>query len=291
MEGIGENLEEDNVEGMDHEQERSIYNRQLLLCHLNINSVQNKFEELRWIILKSKIQLMIVGETKIDSSYPDSQFHIPGYSVHRYDGAKGGGGIMAFISSSLQYKRLKLDKRYKTFEPIAFEIALRTRDIIVIGIYRPQRKVTQLLEDELYHICNWAALQKQAYVLLGDLNLDRLKPNRAEGKLLHDLEEAMGLQCLINQPTRITNTTQTLIDVILTNQPDLVGKSGVYNPELSDHSLVYSFLWERVSRHSPKIIKFRSSKNFDPENFKNDLLAFAPWQVGEVFDDIDDQAR
>lgn len=55
LEGIGENLEEDNVEGMDHEHERSIYNRQLLLCHLNINSVQNKFEELRGIILKSKI--------------------------------------------------------------------------------------------------------------------------------------------------------------------------------------------------------------------------------------------
>lgn len=83
----------------------------------------------------------------------------------------------------------------------------------------------------------WAALQKQTHILLGDLNLDRLKPNRAEGKLLHDLEEAMGLQCLINQPTRVTNTTQTLIDVILTNQPDLAQKSGVYNPKLSDHSL------------------------------------------------------
>ena len=53
--GIGENLEEDNAEVTDLEQERSLYNKQLLLCHLNINSIQNKFEELREIILTSKV--------------------------------------------------------------------------------------------------------------------------------------------------------------------------------------------------------------------------------------------
>ena len=44
---------------------------------------------------------MTVGETEIALSYPGSQFHIPGYSIHRSDKAKGGGGIMVFISSSL----------------------------------------------------------------------------------------------------------------------------------------------------------------------------------------------
>ena len=126
-------------------------------------------------------------------------------------------------------------------------------------------------------------------MIIGDLNLDRLRPDKVEGKLIRDLEETLGLECLINQPTRVTNITQTLIDVIMTNQPDLFRKSGVYNPELSDHYLVYSFLWERIYRHSAKIIKFRSFKNFDPERFE-EHLASAPWHVGEVFDDIDDQA-
>ena len=109
---------------------------------------------------------MIVSGLKIDSSYPDSQFHVPGYSLHRNDRTKGGGGIMAFVSSSVQCKRLKLDKKYKTLEPIALEIGLRTRDVIVIGIYRPPRTVTHLLKEELHYtcICNWAALQKQAYI-------------------------------------------------------------------------------------------------------------------------------
>lgn len=75
---------------------------------------------------------------------------------------------MAFVSSSLHYKRWKCDKKHKKFEHIAFEISLRTRDGIVIGVYTLPYKVTQLLkDDELNDICNWVALQK--------VNLDFVK--------------------------------------------------------------------------------------------------------------------
>ena len=51
----------------------------MLLCHLNINRSQNKFDELKDNIINNKMQIMAVSETKIDRSYPDSQFLIPGY--------------------------------------------------------------------------------------------------------------------------------------------------------------------------------------------------------------------
>ena len=57
----------------------------MLLCHLNINSIQNKFDELKDTFINSKMKIMAVGETKIDRSYPDSQFLIPGYYLHQND--------------------------------------------------------------------------------------------------------------------------------------------------------------------------------------------------------------
>ena len=48
----------------------------LLLCHLNINSIQNKFDELIDVIHKLKVHVIIIGETKIDSTYPNSQFNV-----------------------------------------------------------------------------------------------------------------------------------------------------------------------------------------------------------------------
>ena len=270
--------------------------KELLVCHLNINSIQNKFEELKDIILKSTVQIMAVSETKIDGSYPDCQFLIPGYYLHRNDRKKGGGGVLMFVSSKIQSRRISIERRYKTIEPLALEIGLKLRNAIVLAIYRPPKKITGsyqlLLEEELSHISNWAGLQYSTVIMTGDLNLNRLRPDSTEGKLLLDLEVEQGFDCMITTPTRIqmqgANTTQSLIDVILTNQPQLFGDCGVYNPEISDHALVYGFLNEKVKPQKGKIIKFRSFKHFDEEKYKDDLMQ-APWHVGEIFDTADDK--
>ena len=70
----------------------------------------------------------------------------------------------------------------------------------------------------------WASLQKQLVILLGDLNMDRLRPETREGKILKDLEDVHGVQCMITEPTRITQTSETLLDVILTNKPQMLKK-------------------------------------------------------------------
>ena len=58
------------------------------VAHLNINSIQNKFEELKLLNDLLKAQIFIVSETKIDRSYPDDQFRLQGYQMYRRDGPK-----------------------------------------------------------------------------------------------------------------------------------------------------------------------------------------------------------
>lgn len=77
---------------------------------------------------------------------------------------------------------------------------------------------------------------------------DRLRPDQREGKMLSDLEDIHGLECLINEPTRVTEKSRTLLDVILTNRPELFLQSGVYNPEISDHCMFYAVVKERAAQ-------------------------------------------
>ena len=56
-------------------------------------------------------------------------------------------------------------------------------------------------------------LFKQTVVIADDLNMDRLRLGSAYGKILEDLEEVNSFQCLITEPTRITEQSQTLLDV------------------------------------------------------------------------------
>lgn len=71
---------------------------------------------------------------------------------------------------------------------------------------------------------------------------------------------------------QVAITTCSLIVVILTNQPELFADCGVYNAEISDHALIYGFLKEKVKPQKGKVVKFRSSKNFVADKYKEDLM-------------------
>lgn len=58
-----------------------------------------------------------------------------------------------------------------------------------------------------------------------------------------DLEEVQGLQGIITQPTP---TSETLLDVIMSNKPGLYRSCGSFDPEISDHHIVFGIMTETV---------------------------------------------
>ena len=121
------------------------------------------------------------------------------------------------------------------------------------------------------------------------MNLNKLEPDVREGKIQRDLEDIHELSCLINKPTRMTDTSRTLIDVILTNltnKPEIFKESDVYDPGLSDHRMAYAVTRENAIHYPSKVISFRSVKN-EEELLKD--LSVAPRHVGNIFDSVDDR--
>ena len=52
--------------------------KNIIFSYLNINSVQNKFQNMSGLILEN-VDILIVTDTKLDSSFPVTQFVIPGF--------------------------------------------------------------------------------------------------------------------------------------------------------------------------------------------------------------------
>ena len=52
----------------------------LVIAPLNINSLGNKFTPLSTMI-KDNVYMLLISETKIDSSFSTAQFHIDGYTI------------------------------------------------------------------------------------------------------------------------------------------------------------------------------------------------------------------
>ena len=70
---------------------------------------------------------------------------------------------------------------------------------------------------------------------------------------------------LIKSPTRITATTNTVIDHIITNRPASVSKSGVLSCGISDHNAVFMIKRTRLPKLKapPKHFNVRNYEKFD----------------------------
>ena len=64
----------------------------LIFGQININSIRNKFELLFSLVLNN-IDVLLISETKIDNTFPVSQFFVRGYSVPFRLVRAGNGGI------------------------------------------------------------------------------------------------------------------------------------------------------------------------------------------------------
>ena len=74
---------------------RSTHSKNVFLGHLNINFLRNTFESVNELI-KYTFDAFLLRESKLDSSFPDSQFSIPYYRMIRKDRNKNGGGVFYF---------------------------------------------------------------------------------------------------------------------------------------------------------------------------------------------------
>ena len=69
----------------------------MILSHLNIDSIRNKFEALKFIVDSNK-DLFLISETKLDDSFPRALFLIKCFSApYRFDRNSKGGELLFYI--------------------------------------------------------------------------------------------------------------------------------------------------------------------------------------------------
>ena len=68
-----------------------------------------------------------MSESKLPSSFPDSQFLIPGYRIVRKDRNKNGGGIIFYINEVIPFKVIESKQLPGNLEILKLEIILDKR--------------------------------------------------------------------------------------------------------------------------------------------------------------------
>ena len=86
----------------------------LVIAQLNINSLRNKFDSLVRM-LHNNLDILLISETNIDSSFPTAQFQIERYTTYRLDRNANGGGILLYIREDIPSTLLNFDISIESF--------------------------------------------------------------------------------------------------------------------------------------------------------------------------------
>ena len=124
-----------------------------IIAYLIINSLRNKFNCFKDLILPDNLDICGLGETKIDQSFPDAQFNINGFRMFCKDRTCYGGGILTYIHSDLPCRRLP-HLETKEVESLVIEIRIASSTWCLIVGYKPPKLQDDIFSREMNDLCN-----------------------------------------------------------------------------------------------------------------------------------------
>ena len=195
-------IDTDPYLGLDEIRKKNI--GRVVIGHLNINSLRNKFEALKSLIEK-RIDILVVTETKIDQTFSSNEFSIDGFSTpFRLD---------RNIRTDIPCKELNKHNSSSNFEGIFIELNFRNNKWVLFGGYNPNKQLSNSFFSELSKSLDMYIASVDNLLVLGDFNTVITEEN------MKNFCDSYNLTNLIKEPTCFKSLQNpTSIDVILTNR-------------------------------------------------------------------------
>ena len=211
----------------------------LHFLHLNIRSLPPSIDEIRTIAIQTKPAVIALTETWLHDSVNYSELRINNYCLIRADRSRQRGGVCLFIRENLTFNRI-LDIITDSIETLWVEILQPKAVPIIVGVaYRPPTQSD--FYDKFEQTCHQIDSNKHEIIILGDFNTDVKGDSNLQRRLV-EFQTTFDLDQLIVEPTRITPTIRTIIDLILVSDPAKISHSCVIEIGVSDHfvNILYS---------------------------------------------------
>lgn len=242
--------------------------------HVNIFHLQNKLHDVISLLsVPPSLHLLGITETRLsDTKHGDSAVDIQNYAFIRRDAAHHNHtGIGVYVHESIRHAvKRRFDLEPVCVECIWLEVRPHRSSPVLVGfLYRNPACTDEWFNNYIemmdkVNVCNVST------VLLGDFNINLLV-NQPQW---NHKTEMLGLTQLIQDPTRVTCTSSTLIDHIYTNNKSMILNASTSSICMSDHKPItctWSCKRPKVQPKGHTYITYRCFKNFNRHMFLTDL--------------------
>ena len=242
-------------------------NDRLAFGNLNINSISNKFGNLK-LIIQGKINILVITKTKTDSTFPWTQFSIQGYSKpYKFDRNRNGGGVFTYVRKDIPGRDLKIHNTSEDIESIFIEINLIKTKWLFCGCYHPPSQSDQNFSENNGKTLFKYSKHYDKFMLVGDLKAEESEPCLSQFLYEYNAKNTVKENvCFKNA------LNPSCIDLFITKSPlsfqNIIAVSNV----LSDfHKMVITVMKMSFKKHSFTERHYKDYKYFNRTKFKNNL--------------------
>ena len=175
------------------------------------------------LLANNDVDILSINETKLNTNGSVDEVHIPRYEIIRSDRVTNGGGGVCFYVKNEVHFTIRNDLHLDALENLCLEFRRpKSKPVVVVTWYRPPDASIGILSS-FESLIGKLDRENVEYFVMGDLNCDMISTRSDNNTLiLTSIADIYGLQQLISEPTRITPTSSTLIDLIYTNCADKI---------------------------------------------------------------------
>ena len=115
----------------------------IIMAHINISSLKNKFDMLTNSV-SEYIDILMISETKLDDTFTHALYHLKDFSnPYRLDRNSHRGGILVYVRDIIPSNLVKLDQKFEILEGLFIELELPKKNKWLLSYSYNPLKVTQ----------------------------------------------------------------------------------------------------------------------------------------------------
>jgi hypothetical protein len=232
--------------------------------------MRSKIDELEHILHETDIDIICISESWLNDTITDADVAVQGYHITRKDrSGRMGGGVAIYAKDTLKVKPRPDLMVHDDLEIVWLQVYGEhpNSNILISSCYRPPSATPEYF-DKLLDNIEYVSKDGDDFILLGDLNINyQENTNNA----IYTLEQLFALKQLIIEPTRVTPHSSSIIDLILTSNPDIHFTSGVHKSTLSDHFLIFTCIDNVLKPKVHNEVLYRNYKTFNKEECITDF--------------------
>jgi len=213
--------------------------------------------------------VICITETRI-KGIPTTNVNLNNYNLIYSNSPTNAGGVAMYLLNTINYDlATEYSINIDGCEGLWVNVDTSSNKLLLGVVYKhPKSKATIFLESlDL----NLQKLNDKKGIIMGDFNINLLLESTVVEEYKNIIAQNAFLS-IVNIPTRVTETSKTLLDHILTNILSADIKPSVLQCNLSDHfpTLMQVSKLNTTQNFKSDVYK-RNMKNFNSESFSNSV--------------------